>query len=222
MYKLHTIRVTSGIFINYCYLGIDSETKQAFVIDPAWSIDEVLEILNHEGGNIQGIFLTHSHIDHMNKAVELAKISNSTIFISQEEYMYYNLNMPHVCLLNNNQDIKLGGTIIHAYLTPGHTKGSMCYKVGNKIFTGDTLFIEGCGMCDAKGGDAIEMFESLSFLKTIILENDYIYPGHAYVALVGQKAKYMYDNNIYMCINDMNTFISFRNRKDQNNIFHFI
>lgn len=222
MYKLYTIRVNSGEFINYCYLGIDSETKQAFVIDPAWSIDEILDILNREGGNIRGIFLTHSHYDHLNKAVELAEISNSPIFISQVEYEYYRLSIPYVCLLRNNQDIKLGRTVIRSYLTPGHTKGSMCYKVENAIFTGDTLFIEGCGICNTKGGSTIKMFESLNFLKTIILDNDYIYPGHAYVAQVGQKATYMYDHNVYMCIDDVNTFTLFRNRENQNNIFAFI
>ena len=220
-FRLHTIRMVHNKFINYSYLGIDNESKSAFVIDPAWDIQETLTILKDERANLKSILLTHSHFDHMNKAVQLANLTNSTIYISQEEYEYYKPKLCNVSLSHHKDQIKIGNTIVYAYLTPGHTKGSMCYKAENLLFTGDTLFIEGCGICNADGGNPREMFESLQFLKSIIKEGNFIYPGHAFLFQVGQPYQCM-QNNIYMNIEDIDKFISFRMRKDQNVNYNFI
>ncbi len=66
------------------------------------------------------------------------------------------------------------------------------------------------------------MFESLNFLRKIILEEDYIYPGHAYLSPVGQTVSHVYNNNIYMNILDKHDFVKFRNRKNQNAILSFV
>lgn len=214
MYRLHTLRLVNGKYVNYCYVGVDRAAKAAFIVDPAWSTDEIMDILEEEGVQAAAILLTHSHFDHMNKAEELAAMTGGRICISRREYEYYQVGVQEPLLLEDGSAVSVGGLRVRAYLTPGHTKGSMCYRVGNSLFTGDTLFIEGCGECSSDGGDAAEMFQSIQYLKKIIRKEDIIYPGHAFFAPVGQSAERMSDN-IYMCLEDKKTFIEMRTRSNQ-------
>lgn len=94
-------------------------------------------------------------------------------------------------------------------------------KLRNNIFTGDTLFIEGCGICTEAGGDASELFQSLQYLKEIVAQDDYIYPGHAFFAAVGQPANCL-TKNIYMCIEDIDDFVFLRMRKNQTLSYSFV
>ncbi|MPN42573.1 putative polyketide biosynthesis zinc-dependent hydrolase BaeB [bioreactor metagenome] len=77
--------------------------------------------------------------------------------------------------------------------TPGHTKGGLCYILGDVVFSGDTLFFEDCGRCDLFSGSFEEMLGSLCRLRD--LEGDYkIYPGHGPSTTLEHERK----NNIYM------------------------
>jgi glyoxylase-like metal-dependent hydrolase (beta-lactamase superfamily II) len=221
MYNLYTIRLENEKFINYCYLGINDYESVAFVIDPAWDISEIINILNSSGAKLEYILITHSHYDHMNKAIDLSKATGASICISKREYNYYNLTLPSVRLLEDNQKILFGNNMINAFLTPGHTKGSMCYKIGNNFFTGDTLFIEGCGICSGEGGSPEEMYQSLGILRKMIKAEDCIYPGHAFYSPVGQKGTCL-EGNIYMNIHDLDDFIYIRMREDNKIIYAFI
>ncbi|WP_268964163.1 MBL fold metallo-hydrolase, partial [Paenibacillus sinensis] len=74
----------------------------------------------------------------------------------------------------------LGDTQITCILTPGHTYGSACYLTSDHLFTGDTVFIEGCGLCDTVGGDPEQMFHSIQRIKSAINPMVQIFPGHSY------------------------------------------
>ena len=65
-------------------------------------------------------------------------------------------------------------TVLH---TPGHTPGSVCYRAGEKLFTGDTLFEYGYGRTDLPGGSMAQLAESLRRLQMVARECE-IYPGH--------------------------------------------
>ena len=83
-------------------------------------------------------------------------------------------------LLVGGDVIKFGSdrlTVIH---TPGHTKGSVCYRSGNVLFSGDTVMYDSYGRCDLYSGDVKRMNESLNNLYSLALKNPgiVIYPGH--------------------------------------------
>ena len=112
-------------------------------------------------------------------------------------------------------EISVGRKKILCIETPGHTQGSMCFMVDDMIFTGDTLFMEGVGLCDMKGGDAGEMYESIRKIKKYISNTTRVFPGHAYYMPVGKTYMEVYNNNIYLQIEDKEKFIEFRNRKNR-------
>jgi len=70
-------------------------------------------------------------------------------------------------------------TLIH---TPGHTPGSQCFFVENRLVSGDTLFLEGCGRTDLPGGDPLALYESLTQRLDKIPDNALLFPGHLYSA----------------------------------------
>jgi len=90
------------------------------------------------------------------------------------------------------------------------------------FFCGDTLFIEGCGLCSGKGADPNNMFDTLQKLKAKISPQTRIYPGHCYGKPVGQSFKYVLENNIYLQFDGREKFVAFRMRPHQSNLFKFL
>ena len=79
--------------------------------------------------------------------------------------------------LADGDEFELCGLNIKVISTSGHTAGSVCYLIGDCLFTGDTLFRGSIGRTDLPGGNAAEMLESLKKLAS--LEGDYkVYFGH--------------------------------------------
>lgn len=106
--------------------------------------------------------------------------------------------------------IPLGASTIECLATPGHSPGGACYRVGGHLFTGDTLFVYGCGRCDLPGGDPERMFHSLARLKTEIPEATTIFPGHRYApestSTMGEQRR----ANPFLHFDDAPAFIDFR------------
>jgi hydroxyacylglutathione hydrolase len=149
---------------NYIYLCCYHENN-AFVVDPGES-RVVLNALDKRGLNLTDVLITHRHIDHTAGAEDL-KMRTGCRAISGEK-----------------AEISLAGDIgIQAIVTPGHTRDSVCYYVqpsethGGLLFTGDTLFIGGCGR--PIGCDAQTLWHSLQKLAALP-DDTLVYPGHDY------------------------------------------
>jgi hydroxyacylglutathione hydrolase len=195
----------------FTYIVCNTSTLQAIIIDPAEDkprIDFALEDLSPIA-----ILITHHHKDHTNLADAFAIEYNIPVMVSSIEANFYN----YTC--SNIQKIEPGLLMIKefysfVYLTPGHTKGSVCYLIGDSIFSGDTLFIETCGTCDVnKGGSPSDMYRSVQMLKTALSPNVAVFPGHSYGAYPGKPFSYVIDNNIYLSIHAEEDFVKFITRK---------
>ena len=88
------------------------------------------------------------------------------------------------------------------------------------LFTGDTIFTEGCGSCSSQGS-ASSMFKTIQNIKNTVDPSVRIYPGHSYGKSPGSTLDYLLKENIYFQIDKENTFINFRMRKNQKNILCF-
>ncbi|MEJ2694986.1 MAG: MBL fold metallo-hydrolase, partial [Candidatus Thiodiazotropha sp.] len=108
----------------------------------------------------------------------------------------------------------VGNMLIEPILTPGHTQGSMCYKIGNNLFTGDVLFAEGCGICKDMSS-AYAMFDSIELLKSLTSPETKIFPGHTYAKPVGRSFAELLDYNIYLNFKDRESFAAYRMRGGQ-------
>ena len=115
----------------------------------------------------------------------------------------------------------MGGTTLQPWLLPGHTRGGLCWLAGDHLFTGDTLFINGCGICTGRGGDAGEMFETMQRLQRLCRADTRIWPGHGFGEEPGQTFATVLQKNVYLQLDDREMFIRFRNRKNQRGLMDF-
>lgn len=219
--KVHVIKEGFLQFANYIYIGIDTMTKKAFAVDPAWNISVLEKVLKEEDLELDKILLTHSHVDHINMAAKLAAKHNVPVYMSQKEIDFYNFKCRNLRAFEDMEQLELGSQKITCMVTSGHTKGSTCFEFGNNLFTGDTIFIEGCGICVNPGASADEMFDSIKRLAATVPEDEIIYPGHCYGNNVGQTMKFVKKHNLYFQIDDREQFVKYRNRSSFSGAFHF-
>jgi len=174
-------QIPIGPMQNFVYLIGDEEAKEAAAVDAGWDVDKIIDIANKEKLKIAKIILTHYHYDHAQKAIELADKTHADILFHEddEQFLKSTIKNKKIIKIKNDEAINIGKLKIKIIHTPGHTPGSICLLTGNKLLTGDTLFVNAIGRTDLPGGNALQLFESLQKLK-ILDDNIEIYPGHDY------------------------------------------
>lgn len=206
---------------NNVYIIVDRESRQAAIVDPACSIKDIERTLNRYCLDINKVLITHTHPDHIRSVEDVVKKYNSEAYVSRVEAQLYNYRCNNMKLFEDNDIITLGETKIKCLVTPGHTAGSSCFLLDEDIFVGDTIFMEGCGMCSSIGSSAYQMFDSINRIKHSIKDNIAVYPGHTYTIDVGKTIGFLKENNIYFMIDNRRMFIDFRMRKGQTNLYNF-
>ncbi|SFN59274.1 Glyoxylase, beta-lactamase superfamily II [Pseudonocardia ammonioxydans] len=183
--------------VNFSYLVGDTETREAVVVDPAYSPDELLAALDADGMRLVGVLATHHHPDHVGGSMmgfDLVGVADLIgrhpvpIHVQRPEADYVTrvtgLSATDLTPHDHDDVIEVGNVAIRTLHTPGHTPGSQCFLVpdpegGDKLVAGDTLFLQGCGRTDFPGGDAEQMYHSLQQLASL-KGNPTVYPGHRY------------------------------------------
>jgi hydroxyacylglutathione hydrolase len=156
---------------NYIYLLIGGN-RQALVIDPG-EAEPVVSVVEKQKLKLTHILLTHHHADHTG-GIETLKAKYSCRAIGPDSQRIAGLDE----IVQDNQMVSFSDLAIRIISTPGHTRTSVCYVVESAaVFTGDTLFIGGCGRCFE--GSAQQMHQSLQKLCALP-EEILVYPGHDY------------------------------------------
>ncbi|MDO5037048.1 MAG: MBL fold metallo-hydrolase [Tissierellia bacterium] len=187
---LQVIRHVVGIQATNTYL-VFNENKEGILIDPASHGKALIQAIEKEGVQLEAILLTHAHGDHIGALNEVRDHFQVEVYMAQEEeevYLNPGLNMAAMMGLeepNKKVDhyikdgeilpFKLGD--IKAYLTPGHTPGSMCFLIEDLLFSGDTLFEGSIGRTDFPGGSLEAMMTSLRKLVSFD-DGIRVLPGH--------------------------------------------
>ncbi|MEE9342178.1 MAG: MBL fold metallo-hydrolase [Gammaproteobacteria bacterium] len=199
-----------GPMENFIYLIKDRATGRAAVVDPAWDVPTILAAAEKQGSTITDIFLTHSHHDHINGIEGILDRHDAQLHLLKSEASFWgaDLGMPH--LHHGGDCISLGSTDIDVLHTPGHTPGSACYKVGDHLLTGDTLFVYGCGRCDMKGGDPEQMYVTLKKLVSQLPSETVILPGHNYATKTSSTLHEQIQGNPFLHFDELNRFLTYR------------
>ena len=181
-----------GVCQTNCYLVI-SEKNNAVLIDAPEGTEEILSALSNS--KLTKILLTHGHFDHIHSVAELAEKTGAEVFIHKNDLPklsdnYLNLSRvfglggidpyKNATVFNDGDEIVQDELTFRVMLTPGHTSGSVCFVVGDIIFTGDTLFKGSRGRTDLVDASESDILRSLALLRDFEGEyDDYdILSGH--------------------------------------------
>lgn len=211
-YEIAIIETGRVNFPNYIYITYDRKTGDAVVVDPGWDAPFIIRFLQENRLTCRGVMITHTHADHVYAADEIATTLHCAVFMSSQEAEVSGYTQAGLKTFCTDEIITCGSVVCHAFLTPGHTVGTSCFLIGNRFFTGDTLFIEGCGLCVEPHGSARQMFESFQFLRAAIPDDALVYPGHRYVEEIGQPFGRVKARNAYMRMTNQKMFELFCGR----------
>ncbi len=181
--------------VNFVYLVGDRETGEAMIIDPAYGVQELVEIAGIDGMKITGALATHYHPDHVGGsmmgweiegAAQLLAIDGvkAKLHVQREEAWgvkrMTGLSDSDLIEHDGGDVVTIGAIEVSLLHTPGHTPGSQCFLVDGCLLAGDTLFLDGCGRTDLPGGDSDALYESLTQRLGKLPDETVLYPGHMY------------------------------------------
>lgn len=174
----------------------------AIVIDPGVEVEKITDFSRNI--KIEYIFLTHCHYDHIEDLSKLARVTGAKICATSECEKNLKddniiLSMPWLgkkmsiekvdIILNENEKFDFHGTDITVIKTPGHTSCSTCFKTGNVLFSGDTLFFESTGRWDLPTGNMEKIKKSITQKLYILDDDTNVYPGHGTKTIIGYEKK---------------------------------
>jgi glyoxylase-like metal-dependent hydrolase (beta-lactamase superfamily II) len=187
------------------------------VVDAAWNIDEIVRIAAQDEMEITHALVTHTHPDHVGGGfagmeiagvTELLEKCKAKVVVHKAEAEFIKgLSSSDMIKTDNGDKVDVGGVEVQLMHTPGHTPGSQCFLVENRVVSGDTLFIDACGRVDFPGGNPEQMYYSLT-QKLMTLPDDMIlFPGHNYAPLkhatLGEQKK----SNPYLKFSSLKQFL---------------
>ena len=188
MPALDILTIPVGQLATQCYLVSLPDRDDCIVIDPGAEPERIRAALQKK--RLAAILLTHGHFDHIGAVSALMDADTPLYIHALDAPMLADpkLNLcrmigqtitapPANHLLQEGDLVQAAGITLTVLRTPGHTPGSVCYRVGDVLFTGDTLFHLGCGRTDFPGGSEADMRRSLARLAPLAQECT-IYPGH--------------------------------------------
>jgi hydroxyacylglutathione hydrolase len=166
-------RIELGPWSTNAYIVICLKTKNSVLVDAPADAEEILTRL--EGTSPQYILLTHTHLDHLGALAEVR--SRLKIPLGVHAADAKKLLPPPERLLNDGDVLPLGKANLEVLHTLGHTPGSLCFRIGHYLLSGDTIFPGGPGKT-ATPGDFKQIVEAISSKILVLPDDTKIYPGH--------------------------------------------
>lgn len=176
------IHILPALTDNYMYLLVDEATREAAIVDPV-EPEKVLVAVQQKNVRLSTILTTHHHWDHAGGNEMMVKAAGRALRVIGGDERIPALN--HT--VQDGDSLTLGSLHIQCIATPCHTTGHICYYVRAEsqpvdpaVFTGDTLFIAGCGKFFE--GTAEQMHSALITKLSALPNNTRVYCGHEYTA----------------------------------------
>ncbi len=183
------------------YLIYNEKLKKAFLVDCTGPIDEYVDFIKKNQLDLEFVILTHGHYDHIDGLNEFLIEFDIPVYISEKDnHMLINpLNNGSLMMgnsvviqkkpefLTEGQKIPFGKHNLEIIETPGHTQGGISVKLGDWLFSGDTLFYHTVGRTDFPYADTQQLLNSIQ-QKLFVLEDDIqVFPGHGRETSIGEE-----------------------------------
>lgn len=189
-----------------CYIGINEETKECFIVDPATCPPEFVSYIKNAGLTVKAVLLTHGHFDHIMCLDALLKEFSVPVYAHEAEREVLEseqlnssasmLGQPYsfsgADYVTNRQELRIAGFEILVIYTPGHTIGGCCYYIEKEkaLFSGDTLFHGSVGRTDLPTGSMGQLVSSVRDRLFVLPDDTQVYPGHMEETSIGYEKKY--------------------------------
>lgn len=174
----------------YTYVVADPDTKEAAIIDPVKEqFERDAQLIDELGFNLKYVLETHVHADHVTSSGKLRDRFGARVVLQEAS------NAKCADILAKDGDVlKLGDKEIKVLHTPGHTDADATFQIEGAVFTGDALFVRGCGRTDFQAGDTEALYHSINDKIFSLPDDTVIYPGHDYkgqtASTVGEEKAY--------------------------------
>ena len=185
--ELEIHKVVVGPMDNNVFVLRCRESGEGLLIDAANEHELLLDLCKNL--NVQQVIETHGHWDHI-QAVPQVRDAGYSVHITQADaHMLDSYDE----ILEDDCVISVGRIKIETILTPGHTPGSMCFKVSDKpiLFSGDTLFPGGPGATQFEGGNFEKIIESIDRRLFILDKETVVLPGHGENTTIGDERPHL-------------------------------
>jgi glyoxylase-like metal-dependent hydrolase (beta-lactamase superfamily II) len=206
----------AGQMANFMYLIGDPASRKALVVDPAWDVMSLLEVAQQDDYEVVGALITHYHPDHVGGDLWGVHVEGVNRLLEEHQVPLYvnkheaeglkvvtGVSDRDMRKTDDGEILTLGQVQIRFLHTPGHTPGSQCFLLGDRLVAGDTLFVQGCGRVDLPGGDAEQMYYSLTQKLAKLPSKTVLYPGHHYGPTETSTIEQELQNNLYLRVRSL-------------------
>ena len=191
----------------YTYLIASNKGREALIIDPVLeNINTYVNLLRELDLKLVKVIDTHIHADHITALNELNKRTNCTRIMGEKSKSEV-IDLK----VKENDKIDIDKISLKAIYTPGHTDCSYSFLMKDRVFTGDTLLINGTGRTDFQNGDPFQSYDSI-FNKILKLPNNTIvYPAHDYNGKKSSTIQNEKENNPRLQVSSANEYANIMN-----------
>jgi hydroxyacylglutathione hydrolase len=197
--SLEVVALPNGQFVENCYLVADTESREAVIIDPGEEPARFLAELETRGWNLQAIWLTHGHIDHIMGVGVVHKATGAPIYLHPLDRPLYDALPQFGSWIGTKMDpapspqfeldagqvLRVGQSEFVVKFTPGHSPGSVSFQGSGMVFGGDVLFSGSVGRTDLPGGDSPTLMASIQSEFLSLPDSTVVHSGHGPDTTIG-------------------------------------
>ena len=198
-------RLVTGPFEENSWYVVNPLKREGIFIDPGDDADDLTGLIEETDSTPKVILNTHGHIDHIGAVKKLQDRFGLPFYLHSSDEFLVNQYPQHAAvfgvkmqgipeitgylddMLNGQSEVEFAGISIRIIPTPGHTPGGVCFKVGDELFAGDTLFDGSIGRTDLPGGDYETLMQSITGNLLELGDDVLVHSGHGPDTTIGRE-----------------------------------